>query len=190
MSRVLFLAPMHREYVNMKDALKWSKVDFEYKVVECGVGKANAAATTAQECMDDYDAVILIGYAAASYKYKQGDFVVIGKVRYHDVVVPKGLVPELEQEYALDGEDNILLTGDVFVNRDLALKLQLKYGKMCLFDMEGAAVAQICEWTNQKLFIAKIVSDIPTDLSSSFQKFVEEHNDFSQFVSFAKAVVD
>lgn len=188
--KVLFLAPMHQEYLNMKNALQSAKLPFDCKVVETGIGKANAAASTALELQCNYDLVILVGYAAASFKYQPNDFIIVGKVRYHDTDVPKGLVPELEQVYELDGEDTTLLTGDTFVTKDLAIRLQLKYGKQILFDMEGAAIAQICEWTNTPLYIAKLVSDIPTNPNSNFNKFVEEHTDFSQFVSFAKSLVE
>lgn len=187
---ILFLAPMHQEFKNMKSALQSQIQPFHYKVVEIGIGKASAAANTALELSNNYDAVVLVGYAAASFKYQVNDFVTIGKVQYHDVSVPKGLAPELEQVYDLDGEPNLLLTGDTFITKDLAIKLQLKYGKQILFDMEGAAVAQICEWTNTPLYIAKLVSDIPTNPNTNFTKFVNEHSDFSQFVSFAKSLVE
>ena len=189
MKKILVLCPMHSEYKNMYKALTKRITPFYYKCVEIGIGKANAAAQTALELQNEYDLVVLVGYAAATHKFQIGEFVYPSDIRYHDVDVPEDLKTDLTEVYHTDGEDVTILTGDTFVNSSKSKALQSKYGTNIIFDMEAAAVAQICSWTNTPIYVAKIVSDIPTDPNSNFEEFVKNHTDFSQFVDFIKVLI-
>ena len=188
--KILILAPMGVERDNFKKSLedyKQTKGELvnQYKVVEIGVGKANAASSTALEIYNNqYDMVVLIGYAAGTPAHSKGDVIVPDITRYHDTIVPEGLVPELTKEYSLDGYDEcIVLTGDCFVDKELANKLMSNYGPNIIFDMEASAVAQVCEEANQNLTVIKMISDIPVEDSyESFEDFVNKNKDFTQFV--------
>lgn len=178
------------EYDNFTRALRHRrKLKNQYKVVNCGVGKVNAAYNAALEIFQEscaYDLVVVIGYAAASPYYKQGDFVMPSTARYHDAKVPEGLVDELTKEYELEGFDECtILTGDTFVDKALADELTAKYGLTVLFDMEATAVAQVCDEANISLLVYKFISDIPQNDHNyqSFDEFVNSHTDFTQFVS-------
>lgn len=184
---ILVLAPMYSEYKNFCDALnKSTNLNNHYHVVECGVGKANAAATAALEIFNDhiiYDLIAVIGYCAASPLYKPGDFLMPSLTRYHDVSVPEGLVPELTAVYPLQGcDDCTILTGDTFITAQESSRLVSLYGKSVLFDMEASAVAQVASETSTPLTVLKLVSDIP-EVSPTFSEFVQSHSDFSQFLS-------
>lgn len=187
---ILVLAPMTRECDNFTRALRQRrKLKNQYKVVNCGVGKVNAAYNAALELFQasvTYDLVAVIGYAAASPYYKQGDFVMPSSARYHDARVPEGLVDELTRVYDLEGfDDCTILTGDAFVDKVLADELTNKYGLKVLFDMEATAVAQVCDEANVPLLVYKFISDIPQNDHNyqSFDEFVNSHTDFTQFVS-------
>lgn len=186
---ILVLAPMKVEYLNFAKILSENKsLKHTYKLVECGVGKANAAAAVATEAYGkQYDACVVIGYAASGPAFKQGDVVVPSRARYHDTKIAAGLADELIKEYDLDGSDEgIILTGDRFVDRDLAITLTAQYGQNAIFDMEVTAVAQICDDLGLNLIVLKMISDIPQNdhNEATFLEFVESNRDFSSFLSY------
>lgn len=185
---ILVLCPMLREYEYFMNALQSRHVlNHHYKVVNCGVGKVNAGYNAALEIANsDYDLVTVIGYSAASQMYNQGDFIMPAYARYHDVDVPPTLVPELEEVYTLEGNDDCtILTGDSFIYKNNALSLIDKFGKFVLFDMESTAIAQVCSDFNVHLLVMKLISDIPTEDNNlqSFEEFVSTHTDFSRFLN-------
>lgn len=185
---ILVLCPMSREYNSFEVALDNYRKPLKnhYKTVYCGVGKVNAGYTAALEISGgNYDLVVVVGYAAASHLYNQGDFVMPSGARYHDADVPEGLVPELTDLYDLQGNDDcVILTGDSFIHKDSALKIMEKFGKKVLFDMEATAVAQVCCDFDIPLLVMKFVSDIPTEDNNlqTFEEFVNTHTDFTRFV--------
>lgn len=187
--KILILAPLHVEYLNFKKSLESRKdLSNNYKVVECGVGKANAAATTATEISGkDYDLVVLIGYAAASNNFSVGDLVIPTNTKYHDTKIIEGIADELLATYQLEGSDeSTILTGDCFVDKELAEKLVKIHGEGIIFDMETAAVAQICADQDLEVLTIKFISDIPQNdhNESTFLEFVNNNSDFSAFIDF------
>lgn len=186
--KILILAPLKVEYTNFKNAMeKKPELKNKYKVVECGVGKANAAATTITEISgNDYDLVVVIGYAAGGLGLEVGSTVMPYMTRYHDTKIIEGIADELLNPYDLQGEDSmILLTGDCFVDKELADKLEERFGSNeIVFDMESTAVAQICEDQGLEVLVLKLISDIPQlgHNEGSFLEFVENNSDFSSFL--------
>lgn len=180
---------MLSEKLNFLNALtNRSSLKNTYKTVHTGVGKVNMAATLSSELSVNvyYDLVAVVGYAAGSSVYSQGDLVIPSVARYHDAVCPPSLVEELTRTYSLEGnDDTVVLTGDSFVTRDLALSLIAKYGKYSIFDMESTAAAQVLSDYNIPLLVMKIISDVPTIHNlQSFESFVDSHKDFSCFLNY------
>lgn len=188
--KILVLCPMLEEYRNFKRSMP-SKTNNEYKVVCCGVGKAAAAASTALELVNsNYNLVAVIGYAAG-YGFSLGDVILPDRARYHDVIVPEELVPELTKEYSLEGADPYpILTGDSFITKDNYAQLLSLYPRSrVLFDMEATAIAQTVEEysPDTNLMVLKMVSDLPAK-DTSFSEFVSTHTDFSQFVYYLETL--
>lgn len=189
---VLVLAPMQSEADNFKSALSvYGHLANNYKVVQTGVGKVNMAATLSLELSStDYDLIAVVGYAAGSFKFVQGDFIIPCAAQYHDIVCPFGFLPELESRYELCGNDDVvILTGDSFVNKELANHLVERFGCDVLFDMESTAAAQVLSEYSIPLLVMKIVSDIPQEGSNlqSFEEFCKTHTDFKQFVGYLES---
>lgn len=197
---ILIIAPMSSECENFRRALERYKAKkplaHKYKVEQAGVGKANAAGTAAIYAYTSTgfnpDLVVVIGYAAGSSLYKQGDVVMPSTARYHDAHCPAGVVEDLERIYNLEGiEPCTILTGDSFVDKTLADSLVKEFGNDVLFDMEATAVAQIFYDVEIPVLVMKMVSDVPQNDSEnlqSFTEFVETHTDFSPFLYYLESL--
>ena len=72
--KILVLAPMDIEKELFLAALQqFSDLKHQYQVVECGIGKVNAASVSAVELYkENFDMVALVGFSAASEKFPQG----------------------------------------------------------------------------------------------------------------------
>lgn len=190
--KILILAPMHEEKLKFLSALNELSTKNKYKVVECGIGKTNSAATTALELSQQYDLVVLIGFAAAAPKtFKVGEVVAPNKCVFHDVYDPINIVPELTEPLSLAGFDEVTcLTGDSFVDSKLSETLVKKYGDDVIFDMECRSVAQVCKDYNMPLLLLKVISDIPQNPEESFAKYVSENKDinFKSFLVFIENI--
>lgn len=193
---ILVICPMEVEQTNFKIALSQIEHRHTYRVVHCGIGKVNAAVTTALELYGSpkgftYDLVAVIGYAGGSSRLKQGELVIPSKACFHDVVGPKDLIPELLQVYNLQGSDNVaVLTGDSFVTKENVHDIA-QHNPGCqavLYDMESAAVCQVAD--EIPVLVMKLVSDNPSSTNSlqSFEDFVKTHSNFSQFVHYLEAL--
>ncbi len=198
--RIVVVTPMQRENQNFWNALKSREhTNHHYSVIQSGVGKVNAAVAVSDEISRTFndceyspiDLVAVIGYAAASKDFSQGDVVLPDKARYHDCKVPSGFIPELDEVHELQGSDDVtILTGDSFVDAELADKLEKIYGKKVLYDMEATAVCQVCSEYNIPVLVLKLVSDIPQDNLGvdAFEKFVNENSDFNMFLDYMEAL--
>lgn len=194
--KILVVAPMQREYSNFNAALEgFQTLKNDYTVIHAEVGKVNAAASVSKTLAFQtekgpagmFDLVAIIGYAAGSRDFKQGDFVAPNKVCYHDARVPKGLIPELDAVYKVEGDNDItVLTGDSFVDASLAEKLEQQFGSKAIYDMEAAAVCQICAKYGLPVVVLKMISDVPQNQHTvqSFEEFVNSHTDFGNFVEY------
>jgi nucleoside phosphorylase len=178
MNDFLVLAPTHEEFLLMSKVLP-SKC----KLVEIGVGKAAAAASTALETQVPYKQVFLIGFCGSPY-LPLGTISIPSQTFYHDSYVPVELQTELTQKYDLPGSDGPILTADSFVTPELCSRLVSAYSKDIFYDMEAAAVAQICAWTNSPLSVIKMVSDNP---STNYIDFVSTNPSFSPFSAFIES---
>ena len=171
MKNILIVAPTVRENKNIRLAIerKGKELKNHYTVAFSGIGKAAAAATltryllTAQQ---PYDAVVVIGYAAGTLGFKQGEVVAPHRVQYHDADIPEGFIPEVSDPRNLLGTDDItVFTGDSFVNAKSVAEIKGRFGvERAIFDMEIGAIAIACEMAGGvPLLAVKVISDVPED---------------------------
>ena len=99
--------------------------------------------------------------------------------------------PDLIKKYPLVGmDDYLLLTGDEFISGERSLELQQKYGKNVIYDMEGAAVAQVCYDLKVPVVVAKLISDVPEmgDCEKIFKDSIAKLDDFKPIVHFLESL--
>ena len=219
---ILIAAPTEREYAYMQAAITAAgNTRHEYTLVHCGVGKAAAAATVAatitafkgrpntkistfgagaerrldasSQTGKPFDAIAVIGFAAGTANFKQGDIAVPSAARYHDCNVPDGFVPELTDPYKLLGTDGItVFTGDSFVDAEIVRDIKRRFGaERAIFDMEIDAIAIAADVCGKIPVIAvKMISDVPeaghNDLS--YEEFADSHSDFSPILEKIEAL--
>lgn len=161
----------------------------ECVLVECGVGKVNAA-RTAQILIDKYsvDYVINVGSAGGVNKdlnildivigdklvqydfdisgagnYEKGEICGTGKFFNSDnrlVELSKDIIENME-----DRDFNIIVgsigSADLFcTDSNLGAKIREEFGVECV-EMEGAAIAQVCMLDNVPFLVIRGVSDSP-----------------------------
>ncbi len=191
--RYLVVTPTERECRNMTQALeKCNDLSNTYTVIRTGVGKALAAASTAQALArgnGEYDRIAVVGYAASTLGRERGEIVAPRIARYHDCRIPGDFVPELTEPYPLLGHDDaVIWTGDSFVDKEIITEIKERFGlKSGLFDMEATAVCQASELFGQlPVVVVKMVSDIPEagDSEFSYDDFVNAHTDFEPFIEY------
>ena len=189
MKNILIVAPTSRENKNIRLAIerKGEQLKNRYTVAYSGIGKAAAAATITRELLQaekSYDLVAVIGYAAGSLGFKQGEIVVPNRVQYHDVDIPEGFIPEITDPRNLLGADDVVVfTGDSFVNARSVADIKARFGvEKAIFDMEIGAIAIACEMAgNMPLLAVKVISDVPEDghTEFSYEEFANTWLDFS-----------
>ena len=189
--RILICAPTSREYRAMRYALdKAEGLKHSYDLVEVGIGKALSSAGVARAltlATEKYDALAVIGFAAASLGRKQGDIVMPSRAIHHDAIIPEGFCPEITDPRNLLGKDEeTVFTGDSFVNADIAREVKARFGvDKALFDMEIAAICQVAElYNNIPVVAVKYVSDVPEAGHSehSYDEFADAHSDFTELL--------
>lgn len=185
---ILVITPTDREYANMKAAIAGkSELRHTYALAQCGVGKAAAAAVTASaiaKSEQPFNLVVVIGFAAGTLGFHQGEIVSPCEARYHDCDVPEGFIPELTNPFSLAGEEDItVFTGDSFVNADSIVAIKQRFGvERAIFDMEITAVriaAELCGGI--PVAAVKMISDVPEDghTEHSYDAFADSHPDFT-----------
>ena len=191
--RILIVAPTTREYKYMRatlDAAQNTKHD--YTLICSGIGKAGAAAgvaTAVAKAAEPFDAVAVIGFAAGSLGFKQGDVVAPNRAIYHDCDVPEGFIPELTDPYALAGNDDItVFTGDSFINATSATEIMERFSTAhAIFDMEIMAIAiAVRDYAaGIPLLAVKYISDVPQSGHNewSYDDFANTYSDFSPLLS-------
>lgn len=167
-------------------------------VAKCGIGKVNAA-VCAQTMILKYRPKIIVntGVAGAiSSKVRIGDIIVATSVVYHDLdTTPicegtkKGHILELDKAYiqcdptvaaglrAAAGEchGGIVASGDQFINCSYVKAKILHDFDATACEMEGAAIAHVCELNNMPFGIVRTISDNADDMSDfDFADFVKE----------------
>ena len=189
--KILIAAPTGREYTYIKAAIDRTATRHDYEVICCGVGKAAAAAsiaTTLTAAKEPFDMVAVVGFAAGTSGFSQGDIVVLSEVRYHDTNVPDGFVPELTDPYPLKGGNGTkIFTGDSFVDAEIVREVKKRFGaERALFDMEiGAVAIAVSLCGGMPLAAVKMISDVPEDghTDLSYEEFADTHSDFTPLLA-------
>lgn len=191
--RVLIVAPTTREYKYMRATLDAATdTKHNYTLICSGIGKAGAAAgvmNAIARSEQPFEAVAVIGFAAGSADFKQGDVVAPARTMYHDCDVPEGFIPELTDPYALAGADDItVFTGDSFVNAGSVTEIMTRFNtKSAIFDMEIMAVAiAVRDYAGGiPLLAVKYISDVPQNGHNewSYDEFANSHSDFSPLLA-------
>lgn len=193
MKNILIVAPTERENRNIRLAIecRGEQLKNKYTVAFSGIGKAAAAATITRyllQAEQPYDLVAVIGYAAGTLGFKQGEVVMPNRVQYHDADIPEGFIPEVSDPRNLLGTDDItVFTGDSFVNAKSVAEIKARFGvERAIFDMEIGAIAIACEMCdNMPLVAVKVISDIPEDghTELSYDEFANTWVDFSPILN-------
>ena len=193
MKNILIVAPTERENKNIRLAIerKGETIKNNYTVAFSGIGKAAAAATITRYLLQaekPYDLVAVIGYAAGTLGFKQGEVVVPNRVQYHDADIPEGFIPEVSDARKLLGTDDVtVFTGDSFVNAKSVAEIKARFGvERAIFDMEVGAIAIACEMCdNMPLVAVKVISDVPEDghTELSYDEFANTWTDFSPILN-------
>ena len=199
---------MNEELNALKKYLKIDKINKIYELeffegvientecvlVECGIGKVNAARCT-QVLIDNYDLdyIFNIGVAGGvSSNLKVGDIVVGEKLVQHDFDITafdheKGYVPNiggkfintsdylvnLSKKSDISVKYGVIASGDIFcTDINMSNKINNKFNALCV-EMEGAAVAQVCYLCKIPFLIIRSISDVPNN---------ENHITFDEFL--------
>lgn len=156
-------------------------------LVQCGVGKVNAARTT-QILIDNYklDYIINVGTAGGLKEdIEIGDVVIADKLVQHDFDITaggheKGYISHLGKYFysnkdLINKTENVMeslnenfntfigtiATGDIFVQDvDVKNKIKEEFEPACT-EMEGAAIAQVCTLDNMSFVVIRAISDKP-----------------------------
>ncbi len=168
-------------------------------LVKSGIGKVNAAlSTTLLLSQYDIDHVINIGSAGgADESMEVGTVVISDVVTHHDMdatvfgYVP-GQVPQMPEVYEADetlitlaeraveeldkypSAKGLIASGDVFMSDAVRVKEACTtFPNMIAFEMEAAAVAQVCHQFDCPFVVIRALSDIAGKESSiSFDEFL------------------
>lgn len=195
--RVLVVAPTEREYRNISATIAGSQaLRHSYNVICSGIGKAAAAATTAvalAQAEQPYDMVAVVGFAAGSLGFRQGEVVCPSTTRYHDCDVPEGFIPELTDPLALAGTEEVtVFTGDSFINARTAAEIKGRFGvERAIYDMEITAIKIAAQlFGNLPVMAVKFISDVPEDgdTEHSYDAFADAHSDFSPLLAKVEAL--
>lgn len=183
----------------------------------CGIGKTNAAASTAVLIREiQPDLVINYGLAAGlDPEHNIGDTVISSSAVYHDMDVsalgyPLGCVPhkgfedvwitssiDFTQEF-LKATDNLasvhvgkIATGDQFLSSDEKKRFITEvFGANCV-EMEGAAIAHVCKLFDIPFILVRIISDNGDDLAA--ETYSENENEImyhftETFINFLSSI--
>lgn len=169
-------------------------------LVECGIGKVNAARCT-QILIDNIkvDYILNVGVAGGvSKKVNIGDVVIGDKLIQHDFDLrpfnyERGYIPNVGKyiscdEYLVNIASKISLdvnsivgtiaSGDIFITEEImGEKINNKFDALCV-EMEGASIAQICYLSHIPFLVIRSISDSPNREANNYKTFDEflEHS--------------
>jgi len=151
-------------------------------VMQCGIGKVNAAIGTLT-MIDTFHPEIIINTGVAGGAggdAKILDVVVAERIAYHDVWCGPGTewgeAARCPRYFLTDTNLNdlpclyddpkikhgLLCTGDIFISRsDEVARIRQLYPDVLAVDMESGAIAQVCYIKNVPFFCLRVVSDTP-----------------------------
>lgn len=173
--------------------------DKEYILVECGIGKVNAARCT-QILIDNLkiDYIINVGVAGGIDKNVNiCDIVIADKLIQHDFDLrpfnyERGYIPNVGDYIKCDDylvceakkiniNTNVhvgtIASGDIFITeQEMSRKINEKFSALCV-EMEGASIAQTCFLSKVPFLIVRSISDSPyknKDNHLTYEEFLEE----------------
>ena len=158
--------------------------DLKCFLVECGIGKVNAARCT--QILIDYmkvECIFNVGVAGSVSKdVSVLDVVIANKLVQHDFNLVsfgrnRGEIPNIGTyidcdekliQVASQVRDNnikshlgIIASGDIFIDdKIISDKIAKRFNALCV-EMEGAAIAQVCYLSNVKFICIRAISDSP-----------------------------
>ncbi|MBE6157469.1 MAG: 5'-methylthioadenosine/adenosylhomocysteine nucleosidase [Firmicutes bacterium] len=166
-------------------------------LVECGIGKVNAARCS-QILIDnlEIDVILNVGVAGGISSFVNiCDVVVADKLVQHDFDLrpfdyERGFIPKvgkyincdeylvkLASEINIDNKISIgtIASGDIFVTEEMmGKKINDKFSALCV-EMEGAAIAQICYLSNVPFLVIRSISDSPNGNNNiTFDEFLDQ----------------
>ena len=171
----------------------------ECVLVECGIGKVNAARCS-QILIDniEVDYIINVGVAGGvSKKVSICDIVIGDRLIQHDFDLrpfnyERGYIPNVGQYIDCDeylvrlAKDiktsskthvGVIASGDIFVTEELMVqKINKKFEALCV-EMEGASIAQICYLSNVPFLVIRSISDSPNKEANNnitFDEFLDQ----------------
>ncbi|WP_179395282.1 5'-methylthioadenosine/adenosylhomocysteine nucleosidase [Lacticaseibacillus absianus] len=172
----------------------------EVTLVECGIGKVQAAMTTAI-LIDQYQPDVVINTGSAGGigpALNIGDVVIASAVAYHDVdstafgYLP-GQLPAQPQRFTADEtlvaaiakaaqavdlttHVGLIVTGDQFINSQAAIaRIHAIYPEALASEMEGGAIGQVATQFHKPFVVIRAMSDNGDESASvNFDEFIIE----------------
>lgn len=165
-------------------------------VMQCGIGKVNAAVGTLT-LIDTFHPAIIINTGVAGgtgHGASIGDVVVASAVAYHDVWCGPGTVPGQAagcplyfespltpgtiERMGADVRRGVVASGDIFVSRPEEVQHILEViPEAVAVDMESGAIAQVCHLKNVPFVCMRVISDTPGaahDNIAQYENFWED----------------
>ncbi|OQY34051.1 MAG: 5'-methylthioadenosine/S-adenosylhomocysteine nucleosidase [Spirochaetaceae bacterium 4572_59] len=172
-------------------------------LLQCGIGKVNAAVGTALMIHTWHPASILNTGVAGGFlsSLKIGDIVLSTEVLHHDVDVTIfdykiGQLPGEPESYKADKDllrkasalsprdpaihliPGKIASGDIFVHKDEQIqKIRKDFSDVTAVEMESAAIAQVCHSFKTPFLIIRAISDVTGD--------EENHVSYDEFMPIA-----
>ena len=168
----------------------------EVTVMQCGIGKVNAAVGTLT-LIDTFHPAIIINTGVAGgtgHGASIGDVVIASAVAYHDVWCGPGTVPGQAagcplyfespltpgtiERMGADLRRGVVASGDIFVSRPEEVQHILEViPEAVAVDMESGAIAQVCHLKNIPFVCMRVISDTPGathDNIAQYENFWED----------------
>ena len=168
----------------------------EVTVMQCGIGKVNAAVGTLT-LIDTFHPAIIINTGVAGgtgHGASIGDVVIASAVAYHDVWCGPGTVPGQAagcplyfespltpgtiERMGADLRRGVVASGDIFVSRPEEVRHILEViPEAVAVDMESGAIAQVCHLKNIPFVCMRVISDTPGathDNIAQYENFWED----------------
>jgi len=156
-----------------------------YVAIKAGVGKV-ACAYHCTKLIDLYHPELLLNVGVAGSlkeEIKTGSLVIADKVTYHDFIIPEGLVDDeiytyevKEKELAIakklkeaDIYFGSIISGDLFVQKEDALKILKRFPEGLACEMEAGALAQVATLANLPFLVIRAISDVAVSEGNDVQ---------------------
>lgn len=179
-------------------------------ITKCGVGKVNSARTT-QILIDNFQIEYIINIGSAGSlkeNLKIGDIIIGKELIQHDFDITafgheKGYITDIGKTFYSDekliqktkkvipiilnqveAKVGLIASGDIFCTSEaMKEKIKTKFNADCV-EMEGAAIAQVCNLDNIPFLCIRAISDSPNEKNEiDFEKFLSKAaNNCADFV--------